>query len=78
MRIVVNGMFWPQAQVGSGQYLHNLLWHLQAHAPHHRWTVVVPRYLYLYAKRVTHNGVTIIPMVTPFDGRSARLAKLWF
>lgn len=76
MHIVINGTFWPQAHVGSGQYLHNLLPHLQAHAPHHQWTVIVPRYL--HAERIIYNGLQIIPMATPFDRRSARLAKLWF
>ncbi len=76
MRIVVNGTFWSQTQVGSGQYLHNLLGHLQAHAPQHQWTVIVPRRL--HAQRTTVHGMQIIPMSTPFDRRSARLAKLWF
>lgn len=76
MHIVVNGTFWPQAYVGSGQYLHNLISHTQAHAPEHRWSVIVPRRL--HPQRLNHNNVQIIPMATPFDRRSARLATLWF
>ncbi len=76
MRVVVNGTFWPQPHVGSGQYLRNLLTHLVKHAPEHRFTLIVPRYL--GAPHTAHADVQIIPMATPFDRRSARGAKLWF
>ena len=75
-RIVINGTFWPQPHVGSGQYLHNLLKRLIVQAPDHRFTVVVPRYLRAYHPGLSH--VQTIYMPTPFDRRSARLAKFWF
>lgn len=76
MRVVVNGTFWPQPHVGSGQYLRNLLIHIIKHAPEHRFILIVPRYL--QAPHTPHTDVQIIHMATPFDRRSARLAKLWF
>jgi glycosyltransferase involved in cell wall biosynthesis len=76
LRIVVNGTFWPQPYVGSGQYLRNLLEHLVTQTPDHRFAVVVPRYL--QTQRLLHPNLQTVYMATPFDRRSPQLAKLWF
>ena len=42
MRIAINGWFWHQPTVGSGQYLRHLLEHLQQVGPQHEYHVVLP------------------------------------
>jgi glycosyltransferase involved in cell wall biosynthesis len=42
MHIAINASFYNQPNTGSGQYLHGLLTGLQAVAPHHRYTLLVP------------------------------------
>jgi len=42
MHVVVNGWFWGQRAVGSGQYLHHLLQTLAGLEPGVRWTLVLP------------------------------------
>ncbi len=76
MHIVINGSFWAQPNVGSGQYLHGLVRWLPLVAPEHRYTLLVPA-------STAHllpppPGVALIAVRTPFDRRSKNLAKLWF
>ncbi len=59
MQIVINGSFWSQPTVGSGQYLHNLLPWLARCAPHHRYYLIVPEN---DAKRSIPRGVEVIPI----------------
>jgi glycosyltransferase involved in cell wall biosynthesis len=42
MRIAINGMFWDQPNVGSGQYLHGLLGALTRDAPEHEYILLLP------------------------------------
>jgi glycosyltransferase involved in cell wall biosynthesis len=42
MRVALNGWFWDQPTVGSGQYLHHLVEHLPRAAPAHTYYLVVP------------------------------------
>ncbi|NWG19037.1 MAG: glycosyltransferase family 4 protein [Chloroflexi bacterium] len=76
MHIAINGMFWPQPTVGSGQYLRGLLHALPVVAPDLRLTLVLPA----YRAALNHAGAPVPALLvhTPFDGRSANLAKLWF
>ncbi len=76
MRIAINGMFWSQPTVGSGQYLHNLVAALTQHSSRHQFVLVVPRYLAPVRPHVP--GCQVVTMPTPFDRRSDNLAKLWF
>jgi glycosyltransferase involved in cell wall biosynthesis len=76
MHIAVNGMFWNEPTVGSGQYLHGLLSRLAQTAPEHRYTLLVPAYR--GGGGVPPSGVAVRAVPTPFDGRSRQLAKLWF
>ena len=76
MRIAINGTFWAEPHVGSGQYLHHLVAALTRVPSDHRWVLVIPRYT-----RVTKPvlpGWQVIMMPTPFDRRNRNLAKLWF
>jgi glycosyltransferase involved in cell wall biosynthesis len=76
MQIVINGSFWNQPRVGSGQYLHGLLRWLPQIAPQHRFLVLQP----VSAAPVPQlpPGAASITLHSPFDGRSANMAKLWF
>lgn len=78
--IVLNGNFWCQPDVGSGQYLHGLVRWLPRVAPHHRYTVLIPRFA--AARLPAPSGVSLLPVGTPFDGMKGEvgenLAKLWF
>jgi glycosyltransferase involved in cell wall biosynthesis len=76
MHILINGSFWTQPTVGSGQYVHGLLRWLPRLAPQHRYTLLLP---------ATHGtgpsppfGVVPLMLRTPFDGDNRNLAKLWF
>src|SRR5262249_15593161 len=88
MRIAINGMFWSQPNVGSGQYLHGLLGALTRDAPEHEYILLVP------GNSADHRPPTIdhhaeadssvvdrlssVVVRTPFDGGNENLAKLWF
>lgn len=76
MRIAINGMFWPEPFVGSGQYLHNLVAQFAAQPTGHSVVLVIPRYRCSDAHAPP--GVETVLMPTPFDGRNRNLAKLWF
>lgn len=74
LHIAINGYFWDKPTVGVGQYLHGLLnaiphvdaVHIELFVP----VGTVPPDL--------PTGVTLHELRTPFDGKSANLAKLWF
>ena len=76
MRIAINGMFWAEPAVGTGQYLHNLVSTLAQNPGDHRFVLIVPRYT--QAGRPQIRGWQIVTMPTPFDRRNRNLAKLWF
>src|SRR5690348_936996 len=44
MRVVLNGMFWRQPTVGSGQYVHGLLEGLQQIEPEHEYVLLLPAF----------------------------------
>lgn len=75
MHIAINGMFWGQPMVGSGQYLHGLLAGLARIAPELRVTLLLPAYQNATAQP---GAPAQIRVTTPFDGRNQNLAKLWF
>lgn len=76
MQIVINGSFWGQPNVGSGQYLHGLVRWLPQVAPRHRYLLLT----------LAHGppgpppplGVSVAPLRTPFDRLGANPAKLAF
>jgi glycosyltransferase involved in cell wall biosynthesis len=76
MQIVISGAFWSQPTVGSGQYLHGLLGALRRSAPEHAYTLLLPASA--GAGPLPPPGVSLCVLRTPFDGRSANLAKLWY
>ena len=87
MRIAINGMFWNQPMVGSGQYLHGMLGELARVAPQHEYVLLLPAQLderrttnderpELPASFVIRHSSFVVP--TPFDGRNKNFAKLWF
>lgn len=76
MHILINGYFWAQPSVGSGQYLHGLIRWLPQVAPQHRYTLLVPA---TGGRGPTPPpGVSMLVLRTPFDGYNSNLAKLWF
>jgi len=87
MRIAINGMFWDQPNVGSGQYLHGLLSALRRDAAEHEYILLLPAYLNEQRRTMNdeldHARSSFIVqhssfVRTPFDGRNENLAKLWF
>ena len=87
MRIAINGMFWGQPNVGSGQYLHGLLGALVQDAPEHEYILLVPASAKNQEPRTKNqlqdrgsqfSVLGSIIVRTPFDGRNENLAKLWF
>lgn len=89
MRIAINGMFWGQPTVGSGQYLHGLLEGLQQIAPEHEYVLLLPAFgkqkeesrrqkaaTQLNSSFILHPSSVVLH--TPFDRRNENLAKLWF
>jgi glycosyltransferase involved in cell wall biosynthesis len=73
MHIAFNGWFWDQPHTGSGQYLRHLLAALQARAPEHRLTLVVPAHV--TTLEALPPQVDVLPMPLRFGGH---LAKVWF
>ena len=76
MHLAINAMFWSQPTVGSGQYLRMLVHALPTVAPDVRTTLLLPA-----ARPVAEPlppNVQAMPVSTPFDGRNANLAKVWF
>ena len=69
-------MFWSQPTVGSGQYLRMLVHAMPSVAPDVRVTLLLPAGRPV-AEPLPPN-VQATPVPTPFDGRNANLAKVWF
>jgi glycosyltransferase involved in cell wall biosynthesis len=81
MHLILNGWFWGQLTTGSGQYLQALVEHLPPVAPHHAYTLILPRAGPQPAKPPLNLQPTawqIYTCATPFDGLGDNLAKLWF
>ncbi|HMO58164.1 MAG TPA: glycosyltransferase family 1 protein, partial [Roseiflexaceae bacterium] len=72
MHIAINGMFWNEPLVGSGQYLHGLLAGLLRSAPQHRYTLLVPQ-----GHTAVAAPIEVVEVATPFGERRGP-AKLWF
>lgn len=73
MHVAFNGWFWNQPQVGSGQYIRNLMTALQKIAPDLVMTLVVPDFM-TELESVPEN-VNIAYANTRFKGH---LQKIWF
>jgi len=79
VQILLNGSFWSQPNVGSGQYLHGLLRWLPSVAPHHRYTLLLPAISQADANQIPlPPGIQTLQLRTPFEAQNANLAKLWF
>lgn len=76
MNILLNGWFWAQPNVGSGQYLHGLVRWLPRVAPHHHYVLLQPHTT--TSAPPPPEGVSSLTIRTPFDAISSNLAKLWF
>ena len=76
MHIAISGSFWPQPDVGSGQYLHGLLAGLPRMASQHRYTLLVPAFA--GASPPAPPGVNLVSVATPLAARSRQLAKVLF
>jgi glycosyltransferase involved in cell wall biosynthesis len=76
VQVLINGSFWSEPNVGSGQYLHGLLRWLPQVAPQHRYVLLRP------ARGgpgpTLPAGVEAIDVRTPFDRVNDNLAKLFF
>lgn len=84
MHILINGSFWGQPCVGSGQYLHGLVRWLPRIAPQHRYTLLLPATSSERAALPSPPpGVGVLMLRTPagfhtFKGHGKNLSKLWF
>lgn len=76
MQVLINGSFWSQPNVGSGQYLHGLLRWMPRVAPQHRYVLIRPALGGPGPE--APDGVATVSLATPFDRRSPNLAKLYF
>ncbi len=76
MQVMINGSFWGQPNVGSGQYLHGLLRWLPQVAPQHRYVLLLPAGG--SPGPALPPGVSAVTVRTPFDRISPNLAKLFF
>ncbi len=75
IHLAISGMFWSQPTVGSGQYLRMLVHTLPDVAPDMRVTLLLPDD---HPPAEPPPGVQVVRLRTPFDRRSANLAKVWF
>lgn len=71
MHVAINGWFWSQPQVGSGQYLRRLLPALRRARPDLQITLVVPKSANLTDITEGVNVVTV-------NAGGGKLAKVWF
>ncbi len=78
MRIGLSGWFWGAPEVGSGQYVHHLLYALLHVAPEHEYILYLPAALPHAVQVPAPEGVLVRVVRTPFDGRFENLAKVWF
>ncbi len=76
MQVFINGSFWAETTVGSGQYLHGLLRWLPRVAPQHRYELLIPARG--PAGPPPPPGVAALRVPTPADRLGANLAKLYF
>lgn len=76
MQVVINGSFWAQPNVGSGQYLHGLLAGMLRVAPQHRYVLLRPAAA--PPGPPLPAGVLPCELRTPFDRANGNLAKLAF
>lgn len=76
MQVLINGNFWGQPNVGSGQYLHGLLRWLPQVAPQHRYVLLRPALG--QPGPPLPPGVTALTLRTPFDRLHRNIAKLFF
>jgi len=76
VQVVINGSFWAQPNVGSGQYIHGLLRWMPQVAPQHRYLLIRPALG--GPGPAAPPGVTTVSLPTPFDRLSPNLAKLHF
>lgn len=76
MYVVINGSFWSQPTVGSGQYLHGLLRWLPQVGAGHRYLLLLPASM--PAGPALSPQVIGVRAATPFDRSGKNLAKLWF
>lgn len=76
MQVLINGSFWSQPNVGSGQYLHGLLRWLPQVAPQNRYVLLLPAVG--GSGPALPSGVSAVTVPTPFDRVSQNLAKLYF
>ena len=74
MRVALNGWFWDQPTVGSGQYLHHLVEHLPRVAPAHTYHLVVPA----DSQPAEPSFVPFHAVRLPFGKGRPRLRKLFF
>jgi glycosyltransferase involved in cell wall biosynthesis len=83
MRIAINGWFWDQPRIGSGQYIRQLLAHLLQIAPAHAYILVTPegsqevtsqevtsQRVTSYSSPVTHHPLLVT--------RKLGFRKVWF
>ncbi|NJO05734.1 MAG: glycosyltransferase family 4 protein [Chloroflexaceae bacterium] len=78
MHVLINGSFWTQPTVGSGQYVHGLVRWLPRIAPHHRYTLLIPAASLQGRDALPSPDISQLVLRTPFDRYSTNLAKLWF
>lgn len=80
MRVALNGWFWDQPTVGSGQYLRHLVAHLPRAAPAHTYHLVVPADpAELDFSLSSHDTPPAFhPVPLPFGKGHPRLRKLFF
>jgi len=81
MRVAISGMFWGKGATGSGQYIQRLLPALVEVAPEAEITLLAPRgqSRSLRPGDAEDAGAWAVRRLgTPFDGRQANLAKVWF
>ena len=76
MQLVINGSFWGQPNVGSGQYLHGLVRWLPRVAPRHRYLLLTPAHE--PEGPPPPPGVTLVRVQTPLDRIGKNPAKLAF
>lgn len=74
LHIAINGFFWDKPTVGVGQYLHGLL-NAITHVDAVHIELLIPAGS---TPPEAPPGVTLHVLTTPFDSKSANLAKLWF
>jgi glycosyltransferase involved in cell wall biosynthesis len=76
VQVLINGSFWAEPTVGSGQYLHGLLRWLPQVAPQHRYVLLRPAAA--PAGPPLPPGVAGAALRTPLDRLGDNLAKLFF